>query len=201
MCFHVLDDKGIYIKAQGQNTKMKTKAAKFERWKLDEWFSKYKNLHQEPVEAVKQLGEPWNVKGFDNIYYIGSRSKRGTKNSRLRTCFKSSYTLSSHQHTHTHTPLVWSKWTLGEPFSGKGKWGFSGLRDPWRLEYHIKNPEIKFKNVLFPYITSRSTFQVRYEKNVLLLTLQSKRKDVKTETSQVIQWKYPEKLLHGEVSN
>ena len=43
------------------------KGSKFESWKIDRWFSKYKNLDQEPVEAVKKLGEPWNVQGFATL--------------------------------------------------------------------------------------------------------------------------------------
>ena len=49
--------------------KMKTKRPKFESWKIDKWFSKYKNLEQKSVEAVKKLREPWNVQGFATLLH------------------------------------------------------------------------------------------------------------------------------------
>ena len=52
---------------QKKKKKNEDKGPKFESLKIDRWFGKYKNLDQEPVEAVRKLGEPWYVQGFATL--------------------------------------------------------------------------------------------------------------------------------------
>lgn len=83
-----------------------------------------------------------------HIDYIGNRSKCGFNRSLFKNLFLPLVLLK------LRMPLLCSKWTLGEPFSGKGKWKFSGLRDPCSIISEIQKLSFKmsYSPVLHPIL-------------------------------------------------